>query len=199
VGALAAIDAAGGLRGARLSVLCDVQTPFEDAARVFGPQKGADPAAVDRLSRRLGQVASRLPRDPRGRPGTGAAGGLSGALWAALDAELVTGIDTVLDMVGFGGLVEAADAVVTGEGCLDSQTAQGKVVAGVSRRAAKAGVPVWAVVGRSEVARSAMAAMGLVDVVEAGDPVALSRAAHHLTLALAHGRTAIRIDTSQRG
>ena len=96
-GAIEAIRAGGGLRGARIAVLCDVETAFEDAARVFGPQKGADAAMVDRLGARLAQLAGELPRDPRGVPATGAAGGLSGGLWAAFDAELRPGAAAVLD------------------------------------------------------------------------------------------------------
>src|SRR5205809_748896 len=80
VGAIEAIEEAGGLRGARLVVLCDVRTPFEAAARVFAPQKGADAAAVRRLSRRLDGLAARWPRDPRGVAMTGAAGGFAGGL-----------------------------------------------------------------------------------------------------------------------
>jgi glycerate kinase len=73
-GAIAAIEEAGGLRGARLVVLCDVRTPFEHAARVFAPQKGADAAAVGRLSKRLAKLAQGWPRDPRGIAMSGAAG-----------------------------------------------------------------------------------------------------------------------------
>ena len=77
-GAIEAIEAAGGLGKAKLEVLCDVSIPFERAAEVFAPQKGADPAAVARLTARLVARAGALPRDPRGRAMTGAAGGLSG-------------------------------------------------------------------------------------------------------------------------
>ena len=87
-GAVEAIAAEGGLRGSRLTVLCDVETPFEEAARVFAPQKGASAEQVELLAERLDEYASTLPRDPRGRPMTGCAGGLSGGLWAAFGAEL---------------------------------------------------------------------------------------------------------------
>ncbi|HWT25971.1 MAG TPA: glycerate kinase, partial [Solirubrobacteraceae bacterium] len=70
-GALAAIRERGGLRGSRVVVLCDVKTPWERAAAVYGPQKGADPAAVERLSAKLDALADGLPRDPRGVPMTG--------------------------------------------------------------------------------------------------------------------------------
>ena len=95
-GAIAAVRDAGGLRGTRLTVLCDVRTPFELAAVRFGPQKGADADAVARLTARLEDLAARLPRDPRGVAMSGAAGGLAGGLWAAFDARLIAGAPYVL-------------------------------------------------------------------------------------------------------
>jgi glycerate kinase len=147
-GAIAAIRAAGGLGPARLTVLCDVQTPFEDAARVYAPQKGADTDAVRTLTRRLGDQARRLRRDPRGVAMTGASGGLSGGLWGALGAELVSGAAFVLDALKFDARMRAARAVVTGEGRLDRQSLAGKAVSEVATRARQAGVPCHAVVGR---------------------------------------------------
>jgi glycerate kinase len=149
-GAIRAITAAGGLGRARLTVLCDVRTPFEDAARVFAPQKGAGGADVRRLTRRLHALARRLPRDPRGVPMTGAAGGLAGGLWAEFGAELVAGGSFVLDAVGFDARMRAARAVVTGEGRLDRQSLAGKLVSEVATRARQAGVPCYAVVGCNE-------------------------------------------------
>jgi glycerate kinase len=146
-GAIAAIREAGGLGPARLTVLCDVQTPFEDAARVYSPQKGADRDAVQKLSRRLAGQARRLPRDPRGVAMTGAAGGLSGGLWAAFGAELVPGAAFVLDILKFDPRMRAARAVVTGEGRLDRQSLAGKAVSEVATRARQAGVPCHAIVG----------------------------------------------------
>jgi glycerate 2-kinase len=166
-GAIRAIASAGGLRGARLMVLCDVRTPFEDAARVFGPQKGADPAEVKRLTARLHAMARRLDRDPRGIPMTGAAGGLSGGLWAALGAELVPGAAFVLDEVGFDARMRAARAVVTGEGKLDMQSLVGKVVSEVATRARQSGVPCHAVVGTRELDSMGARILDLDRVIEA--------------------------------
>jgi glycerate kinase len=180
-GALDAIASAGGLNQTRLVVMCDVTTPYEDAARVFGPQKGADPDTVLRLTERLDSIARRLPRDPRGVDRTGAAGGLAGALWAAYDARLVSGIDTVLERLGFQGRLAQADIVITGEGRLDAQTAHGKVISGILRWAGIARVPVHAVVGQCAISRAEVHALGLVDAVEAGDEPGLARAAARIT------------------
>ena len=180
-GALAAIDEAGGLGTAQLTVLCDVVTPYEDAARVFGPQKGADPDMVGRLSERLVRNARSLPNDPTGIPRTGAAGGLAGALWSAHGAELVSGIDTVLERVDFGVRLQQADAVVTGEGRLDEQTVNGKVLDGVTRWARAQHVPVYAFVGQNEATEAVLRALGIAGVATAGNPAALQRAAFQLT------------------
>ena len=147
-GALEAIRAAGGLGRTQLVVLCDVRTTWERCAATFGPQKGADADTVRRLERRLADLAARLPRDPRGTPMTGAAGGLAGGLWAAHGATLVPGAAVVLDALGFDARMRAARCVVTGEGRLDEQTLQGKVVGEIGTRARQAGVPLHAVVGR---------------------------------------------------
>jgi glycerate kinase len=166
-GAIKAIRRGGGLRGARLVVLCDVRTPFEDAARVFGPQKGADADAVHRLTGRLNALARRLERDPRGIPMTGAAGGLSGGLWGAFGAELVPGAAYVLDAVGFDARMRAARAVVTGEGRLDQQSLVGKVVSEVATRSRQAGVPCHAVVGTRELDSMGARVLDLDRVIEA--------------------------------
>jgi glycerate kinase len=146
-GATAAIDAGGGLGAARLVCLCDVRTPWEDAARTFAPQKGAGRTEVARLSERMERLARELPRDPRGQPMTGAAGGLAGGLWARFGAELVPGAAFVLDAVGFDRRAGRATLVVTGEGRLDATTLEGKVAGEVGRRCRRLGVAVHAVAG----------------------------------------------------
>jgi glycerate 2-kinase len=150
-----------------LEVLCDVRTPFEDAARVFGPQKGADPEKVQRLTRRLDELAEAAPRDPRGVPMTGAAGGLSGGLWAHRDARLVPGAAYVLDALGFDSRLREVAFVVTGEGRLDEQTLAGKICGEVASRCRQGGVACHAVVGRNTLEPFQQRILDLASVTEA--------------------------------
>lgn len=132
----------------RLTVLCDARAAWEQAPLVFAPQKGASDSDVEVLSRRLDQLASQLPADPRGRLLTGCGGGLSGGLWAAGGATLKSGAAWVLDRLDFTARMTASRAVITGEGSLDHQTLLGKAVGEVATRARQSGVPCHAIVGR---------------------------------------------------
>jgi glycerate 2-kinase len=177
-GAVEALEEAG-VRPPEMDVLCDVRVPFEDAPRIFAPQKGADAAMVKRLERRLDELAERYasapghaadprePRDPRGEPMTGAAGGLSGGLWAAFGARLVPGAPYVLDAIGFDDLMRASAFVVTGEGGLDEQTLQGKIVGEVATRCRQAGVACHAIVGRNSLDPFGQRIIDLASVTEA--------------------------------
>jgi glycerate 2-kinase len=153
--------------GIEILVVCDVRVPFEDAPRVYGPQKGADAAMVGRLERRLDELAASFPRDPRGVPMTGAAGGLSGGLWAALGAKLVPGAAYVLDAIGFDDLMRGSAFVVTGEGSLDEQTLQGKIVGEVATRCRQGGVTCHALVGRNQLDPFGERTIDLASVTEA--------------------------------
>ncbi len=164
-GALEALDAAA--VDPDIEVLCDVRTPFEEAARIFGPQKGADPDTVERLTRRLHQLAQEAPRDPRGNPMTGAAGGLAGGLWAHRGARLVPGAGYVLDAVGFDERARESRLVVTGEGRLDAQSLDGKVCGEVAARCRRRGVPCHAIVGQNALERSEERTVELAGVTEA--------------------------------
>lgn len=173
---VARIDLAPALRalsGARVVVFSDVENPLvgrRGALAVFGGQKGLptdDAAALSRYDSWMvgygrlldaaiaGMRAQGLLRVPEGArafgsvlgvPGAGAAGGLGAAL-LALGAELRSGVETVLDLIGFDERVRDADLVITGEGNMDEQSAAGKAPVGVARRAKRYGKPVVAVVG----------------------------------------------------
>lgn len=167
-------------KGMRFTAVCDVRTPWERAASVFGPQKGADPEIVARLRRRLATRARAMRRDPRGVAMTGCGGGISGALWSELGAELVAGPSYVLDAIGFDERMRRAPFVVTGEGRLDSSTLAGKAVAEVATRCRQAGVWCHAVVGTNELDLFGTRVLDLASVREAGDPRALRRAGREL-------------------
>jgi glycerate kinase len=150
LGALRALHPLPRLRGIDLVVACDVRTRFLDAAPLFAPQKGASAAQVELLARRLERLAQVYQEehgiDVRPIEGAGAAGGLAGGL-AAIGAELVEGFEVVADEVDLYGRIEGADLVITGEGYLDAQSFEGKVVGGVAALAQEAGVRVVAIVG----------------------------------------------------
>jgi glycerate 2-kinase len=187
-GAIEALGGPGELRRAdgsgpvALEVLCDVEASFEDAAPIFAPQKGADPAAVRRLSARLDAYAATLPRDPRGVPMTGCAGGLSGGLWAAFGAELRPGAAFVLDQLGFDSRLAAAEAAISGEGQLDEQSLGGKLVGTLAARCAAAGKPLHVVAGRDALGAERAAAAGISSVAEATTLELVAEAAQGIAL-----------------
>jgi len=150
LGAVRAIATPARLAGVDLLIACDVATRFVDAAPVFAPQKGASPAQVDLLRKRLERLVQ-VYRDEFGvdvadLPGAGAAGGLAGGL-AALGGRIVGGFDLVADELGLHDTIADADLVITGEGHLDAQSFDGKVVGGVAAIAAEFGVPVVVICG----------------------------------------------------
>ena len=151
LGGTATVDGGEGMREVVRSLevpcvaLADVRTRLGDAARVFGPQKGASPEDVAVLEARLAALPELQPfADP---PGSGAAGGLGAAL-LALGATLEPGARAVLDLLGFDARLDACDLVVTGEGTVDETTSEGKAPGEVVRRAAAAGIPCVVFGGR---------------------------------------------------
>ncbi len=188
-GALEAIADHGGIGDARIVVLCDVRTPWEQAPEVFGPQKGASPEGVKRLEQRLDELAATFPRDPRGVPMTGAAGGLSGGLWAAHGATLEPGAPWVLDALHFDRRMRDARAVITGEGRLDFQTLEGKLVGEIGTRTRQAGVPLYAVVGRDDLDDFGKRMIDLQQVREASTLEEMEAAGEALGAALTSTRS----------
>lgn len=142
------------LKEVRVEAICDVDNPLtgpDGAAAVYGPQKGATPEQVEELDRGLGNLADVIERDlgidVRGVAGGGAAGGLGAGLCAFLGAELIKGVDFVLDLVGLEDKLAGADLVITGEGQIDFQTVHGKAPAGVGAAARAQGIPCLAIAG----------------------------------------------------
>ena len=145
------------LKESHFSIACDVTNPLcgpSGASYIFAPQKGADPATVQKLDAVLAHLADMtavtLGTDLRDQPGAGAAGGLGFAFASYLNGTLRPGVDIVLDAVLPESELRAADIVVTGEGRFDGQTAMGKAPVGIARRAKACGCKVIVLAGSVE-------------------------------------------------
>jgi glycerate kinase len=139
---------------AEFTVMCDVNNPLtgpDGATFTFGKQKGGTPEILEELEHGMKNYASviqkKLGIDVDKIAGSGAAGGLGAALCVFLQAELKSGIETVLDLIDFDTLLEGTDLVITGEGRIDWQSAFGKVPSGIGMRCKKMNVPAVALVG----------------------------------------------------
>ncbi len=159
VGRIHSIEVPDELSLPPFEVLCDVENPFigpKGAARVFGPQKGADAEMVEILEANLSSLADVIERQLgvalHEMAGAGAAGGLAGGAVAFLGAQLVSGIEVVMEATGLPQHLAEADWVVTGEGRFDSQSLDGKVVAGVLRLAERSRTGVGVLAGSITVA-----------------------------------------------
>ena len=154
LGAIRAIGTPARLRGTEFIVACDVRALFTDAARLFGAQKGATPVQIEFLSGRLEQLQqsylSDYGIDVSLLIGGGAAGGLAGGL-GALGASLVPGFDVVADEVGLHEQIAQCDLIITGEGYLDNESFDGKVVGGVQQLAQQFKKPVVVICGGADV------------------------------------------------
>ncbi|PBC47155.1 glycerate kinase [Rhodococcus sp. ACPA1] len=154
-----------GLQQATVVIACDVDNPLcgpGGAAAVYGTQKGANSTQVEELDAALEHWAALVDTvtetNARGIPGAGAAGGVGFAAMAVLGAELRSGIDLILDMVGLDRHLHEAAAIITGEGSLDRQSLHGKAPVGARLRASAHGVPAYAIVGVSTLSREEEAA-----------------------------------------
>jgi glycerate kinase len=176
---VAALDLSGlhpGLRPSTVILATDVVNPLtgpDGAAEVYGPQKGASPEQITELASGLRRwaavVAAATGTDRSQAPGAGAAGGVGFAALAVLGAQARPGIELVLDLVDFDAALDGAALVITGEGSLDTQTLAGKAPAGVARAAARRGIPVVAVAGRSTLTEDQLATIGICRVYTLSD------------------------------
>ena len=160
------------LKEATFIVACDVQNPFcgpQGAAYVFARQKGASEEQIRQLDEGMRHLALLIERDFSYNinkvKGAGAAGGLGGAFATFLQAHLQSGIDLLLDAVDFDRKITNADWIITGEGKADRQTAEGKVPAGVLKRAKKANIPVMLIAGKVE-DKACLQQMGFARIVK---------------------------------
>ena len=164
------------LYSAEIILAADVDNPLtgpDGAAEVYAPQKGASPAEVAALATGLCRwaavVATAVGRDWSRAPGAGAAGGVGFAALAVLGATRRPGIELVLDLAGFETALDGADLVITGEGSLDAQSLAGKTPVGVARAAARRGIGVVAVAGRSTLREAELATAGITAVYPLSD------------------------------
>jgi glycerate kinase len=156
------------LKETEVIVACDVDNVFygpSGASVIYGPQKGADEKTVIVLDNNLKKLADLIRVetgvDLQGMAGSGAAGGLGGGLVAFTGGQLRSGIDLLLETVGFGELVKGAELVITGEGSFDEQSLSGKVVSGISRMAGEFNVPVIVFAGSVLVGRDVCMKAGI--------------------------------------
>jgi glycerate kinase len=177
LGGSATVDGGVGMREAlrdkpiaqSITALADVSTTLVDAARVFGPQKGATPAQVELLANRLAELLKKTGVPDF--PGAGAAGGLGYGLSAFLNAEVLSGSEWVIAETGVAAAIANAHVVITGEGEFDDQSFMGKITGTLIRLAQTHRVPILVVAGRSarvggyeHVARGSGALLGETDL-----------------------------------
>ena len=174
------------VRGVSVTVMNDVSNPLlgpSGATYVFGPQKGADDAGLERLEAGMRNyaevVASAHPEANFETAGFGAAGGLGMALAVFLGARMRSGIEELLGWFDFDAAIDGADVVVTGEGKLDSQSLDGKAISGVVGHAKRLGVPVAVICGKSDLDAQELDGLGLACMLETGKGQPLDYAMQH--------------------
>ncbi len=164
IGRVAVIDKSmvnSGVLKADIKILCDVQNPLvgpSGASRVYAPQKGATFSQVETLEKNITSFGTLLEKtfsmQLLNTPGAGAAGGMGAGLMAFTGGQLYSGIDQVIDATRLAQHCENADAIITGEGCLDEQSFCGKTVSGISRLARTIKLPLYAIAGRINVTQN---------------------------------------------
>lgn len=154
------------------TVACDVRAPFygnDGATRIFAAQKGAGKEEIEILEQGMSSFAAMICNqygiNLQDIPGSGAAGGVGGALYAFLGAGLTSGADLVLDYAGFEDAIKDADLIITGEGKIDSQTFRGKLPAAIHKRATAGNVPVAAIGGIVDLDDKDIARSGFLDIL----------------------------------
>ena len=159
-------------KGIKFTIIADVDNPLvgETGSTFFyGKQKGAVGDIATKLENGMVNYANVIEKQFGKRfhdkKGAGAAGGIATGLMAFLDADIKSGIDTVLDLIHFEEFLKNADAVVTGEGCIDAQSVHGKAISGVLNRAQKKGIPVYIIAGGSKLKYSELEEIGIKGIV----------------------------------
>ena len=155
-----------------IQVLCDVENPLcgpDGAARIYGPQKGANVQMVERLEEGLlhlaALVSEYLNHDIREIPGAGAAGGLAAGALAFMNGTIVSGIETVIARSNLSEELESADWVITGEGTFDHQSLRGKVVSGIAKMASKSNTRIGVIAGQVSVPQNEYIRLGIITAI----------------------------------
>lgn len=172
------------IKNVKFTVMCDVDNPLtgkNGATYTFGAQKGADKEMLQELEKGMNNYANVINEtfgiDINKVKGAGAAGGLGASLKVFLNAELKSGIETVLDLIKFDNLLDETDVVITGEGRMDFQSAYGKVASGVGKRCKSKNIPAIAIVGGIGKGYESMYDHGITSVVSTvNSPMELSEA-----------------------
>jgi glycerate kinase len=158
-----------------IQVLCDCVNPLcgeQGAAKVYAPQKGATEKMVEQLEKGLAHLAE-LVREQLGRdinvPGAGAAGGLAGGVIAFMNADVVSGIETIMAHSNLLAELESADWVITGEGSFDSQSLYGKVVSGISKLASQSHTRLAILAGQINMPRQEYEKTGIAAAISCRD------------------------------
>lgn len=158
--------------GITFTVVCDVTNPFyglNGAAHVYAAQKGANKNEIVRLDIGLQNLARIIKKqfgvDLQRIPGTGAAGGLGGGAVAFLNAKIQSGTQTLIQLTGLREKIKSSDWVITGEGKVDTQSIQGKLIDGICGIAKKYHVPVWIICGISEISEADLLALGVEKII----------------------------------
>lgn len=171
----------------KFTVMCDVTNPLlgaHGATYTFGPQKGANRKQLDFLEKGMQNYASKikalLGTEADAVPGGGAAGGAGAALAVFCAAAMKSGIDTILELIGFEDLVADADLIITGEGRIDDQSVHGKVLDGIGKYAKKRRIPLIAIAGSMDTSAENLYRCGIGSIMVAPDkPMTLSCAMEH--------------------
>lgn len=157
-----------GLKNVEFKIACDVDNPFygkRGAAHVYSPQKGATKQQVELLDKGLEKLAGLLQEkfniDVQQIPGAGAAGGVGGGARCFLNAQLISGIDMIIELSKFNNRIKDANYIITGEGILDSQTLDGKTIRGVIKSAKEYDIPVIALCGSVALDEKGLNALGV--------------------------------------
>jgi len=157
----------------RFHIICDVQNPLygpQGAAYVYGPQKGASPDMCQLLDRGLRHVEQVLTsyndHINYNQSGMGAAGGVSAGILSQFNGELIPGFDHIAGLLSLEDIIQASDIIIIGEGHLDGQSTQGKVISGIAKFALKHNKEVIAICGKNSTSRVTQSELGISEVYE---------------------------------